>query len=299
MGRTDNEYLARLLALEDAVWTPLRDWADHRPATTYQARWAWEGHGVPVPFGGGDQAGRKAAERRLARLEAGGLCTVHRPGGRARAARLTAAGEAAARRLLALPGLDAAVAAMRLMRTRPYHAGPGYAPGEWVAETELADHPWGVVDATPFARVEDDLLPALRRGWVESRSTLRRHVYYRVTAAGVAALAGPDPAPAKAARFDRRLWDLYLGTLLREHERLGSAPPPDPKQIGLVPLPASMGLPIPRTGGDAEVLGALRRMGCADPDGALAESEGIDRRRRERNGVATAAGLGRPAGEGS
>lgn len=293
MGRTDNEYLVRLLALEDVIWLPLRDnWDGRRAAVTYQIRWAWEGHGVPVPFGGGDQAGRKAAERRLARLEAGGLCTVHRPGGRARAARLTAAGEAAARRLLGLPGLDAAVLMMRRMRTRPYHAGPGYAPGEWVAETELADHPWGHPDTRPFGAVENDLLPALRRGWVESRSTLRRHVYYMLTAAGAAALAGPDPAPAGAARFDPRVWDLYQGTLLREHERLGSAPPPDPKQLGLIPLPASMGLPVSRTGGDAEVLGALRRMGCPDPDGVLAESRGIDRRRRERNGAAA-------AGEGS
>ncbi len=119
---------------------------------------------------------------------------------------------------------------------RQYDLHPG--PDGWVSERWLVSE---APDWPELRAVELMSAPGLWRGRMEAHSDCHGHVRYRPPAEGRAALADADPEddpltsdpdPEAAAYYD----DHYFAA----RDRLRNAPPDDPREIGPVPLPASM-----------------------------------------------------------
>src|SRR5262249_39937023 len=122
-----------------------------------------------------------------------------------------------------------------------------YLTDGWIAETRLCRlkswrHPDGPEALNrELVLVEDMALPALARGWLESRTTLQRHAYDAVTAEGWEALATrEEPEDAPGGGSDTEARELYLGLVKDALADLGTAAPEDRKEIGPVPLPVAI-----------------------------------------------------------
>ena len=237
--------LCRVLAETDAVWLPMRDFGGRRPANTYFARRDYPTVGVFWRSEEASEAGRKESQRALEALCAAGLLKAYRPRRyKTLGVRLTDEGEARARALCGLPDLSAGMASLAEVARRTE------VPGRWIPETALAGVDYGTPGSgKKFALVEDMALPALVRGWLESNADIQGHVWYRVTAAGSAALdaaiakttvgkaeghgAADLPAAQKAARA------LYLDCLSAAQTRLAESEAGDRREIGFIPLPVA------------------------------------------------------------
>jgi DNA-binding MarR family transcriptional regulator len=234
-ARDDAERLIAILAVEDAIWVPVRDFKLPQPTNAYFGRKDFA-LGVVPPFAGGSEGDRKTNERMLARLEDAGLVAVHRPKGRAATVRLTDAGEALARAVVGLPSLADAVELVRILADDPGH-GP---PEHWVPETAPACRAYGGTDTSEYVKVEEQLLPALRRGWVESNANRHGQIFYRVVAESRAAIqANPPAAPDVGHDEDHRR--AYYAAIREALDRLKAAEPRWAGELGFLPLPVSMG----------------------------------------------------------
>ena len=224
--------LVELLAWQDAIWAPLRAWWPGRRVTAmYEARRDFPKIGVRWVAGGSAQH-RKATERTLAALAETGAVALFKAAVRTGGAKLTDQGEATARAVAGLPSLSDSFAVMCELEQAGGAAWEAALAGiEW-ADTERREPRQRLVT------LEEILLPALARRWVESRSTVCGHVRYELTPDGREALAGGaptqgadeyEPTPEAAAR--------YCATFRHAEGLLATRTPQVPGEIGMIPLP--------------------------------------------------------------
>jgi hypothetical protein len=188
------QLIVGLLAQADSVFEPLRDPKSSTWAATHVLRSGYAARGLPWRGGGSKEAQRDLAE-------AAAIDLVVRRKGRSRTVgvKLTRAGLDRAWRLVGVDPADALAVVREVDRLAPL--------GIWVRETRFSNGMgWGDGNEAELAEVARFHRPALAAGWIESNSDARRHVAYRTTKAGRAALAapaeatGPEPdAPSKEA----------------------------------------------------------------------------------------------------
>ena len=237
--------LVQVLADTDAVWIPSRTWNRPRPANVYFARRAFAKGGVPWESGGATEADRKAAQRALEALAESGAVQVRRPHRvKTLAVRLADDAEAATRRLVGLPGMYSGwLSAWEVARRSKRPGEASLMTDVWVLERELiGDRPPDEYRREAVL-VEDMMLPALVRNYVDSCSDGNGRVSYALTPAGWAWLdAGREPpADDLDGEPDRDAAELYYSRLRAALGRLDTAAPPDPKEIGGIPLPVAIG----------------------------------------------------------
>lgn len=215
--------LVRVLAATDAVFWPVRraEWEHPRPAAIYAARQSFR-RGVIVSSPG-TAAERKSAERLTDALIQAGLLKARRRG-RGRFLRLMDAAEDRLRQRCGLPGLWLSYETVRRIRE------------SWTPETELNDgRGWGDGRSRELAFVELLMLPSLVRGYAESCSTIRGHVYYR-------RMADPPEWPEPTEELpepSEELGALYHQEAAAARERILAADA-GALEIGL--LPRAMGM---------------------------------------------------------
>ncbi len=236
--------LVHVLADTDAVWIPSRTWNRPRPTNVYFARLAFAKGGVPWESGGATEADRKAAQRTLETLAKSGAVRVRRPHRvKTLAVKLSDAAEADARRLVGLPGLYSAwLSVQELARHSKRPGAAALLTDVWVSERKLI----GDWEPDEYRReavlVEDMLLPALLRNYVGSCSDRDGRVSYALTPAGWAWLDAAEQPPADDlnGQPDRAAATFYYDRVRAGLDRLDTAAPPDPKEIGGIPLPVAI-----------------------------------------------------------
>jgi hypothetical protein len=234
--------LLELCAMIDAIHEPIRDYTAPRPGVVWELRRRFEGGGVRWASEELSSAARKSAQRALEWLAGAGLVEVLRQAGRAAAVRLTDHGEAIARRL----GGDFTSSDHALERLRQLAdliGKPGAGVDGWIPEPLLCGVRWGDPDSTAdLSELQTDLLPALVRRWVDWRSSVHGHVWYRLTKAGEAvvedrvAVERFDDLPEAPADGT----DDYIGALIAARSRIGELTPARPGELGFMPCPVSV-----------------------------------------------------------
>lgn len=235
--------LTQILADTDAVWLPNRRWSRPRPANVYFARIAFGKGGVAWESGEPTEAGRKAAQRELEALAKARLVKASRPRRvKTLAVRLSDAAEADTRERTGLPGLYSAwLSAGELARhsRRP----PELVTDLYIGERKLiGDKPPGEYEREAVV-VENMLLPALVRGYVDSNADIQGRVSYMLTPAGWAWLNRGEAPPEDLrddTALDRDAAEWYAERQQASLDRLDTADPPDPKEIGAIPLPVAI-----------------------------------------------------------
>ncbi|MFZ5831470.1 MAG: hypothetical protein ACOY3P_15405 [Planctomycetota bacterium] len=249
-----HELLIEILARSDALWLPLRaaDWAGRGCSQVLNERRAqFFAQGIGWRHGG-DQNARQAHASLLAEASAAGLLRTY-GNERRSAVKLTDMGDRVARGLAGCPGIAEAVEVMRRiaeLELEPHGRSGGlHQPcvrEDWVANTSITLANYDTDEAARAVMVvEDRLLPAMTRGWVESASDTAGAAFYSLTDLGRDILSRP-PKPAdlpKPARGGRKL---YARQLWHERLRLREAEPADSRNVGLIPVPASVFLPVDR-----------------------------------------------------
>ncbi len=245
MNETDH-LLIRILASTDALWLPNRDYSNRRGACIWEHRQAYRATGVRWASEGGSDAGRQAGGRLLSATTRAGLLVTARPRNtKTIGAKLTDAGEARARALAGLPGLADALHTMRVLESFEDHP-EAVADSRLVPETIVAgvDARWHGLDTPedrrPLVVVENLLLPALSRGWVEAQSDMQRRVYYAMTDRGAAALLSPPDLAGDVPDEDPEAVAEYLRRLEVGAAAWSRMTPDKPGEIGPIPLSASM-----------------------------------------------------------
>lgn len=166
--------LCTLQGHQDAVWTPCREPNLPRWVGSYLAREAFP-KGLPLVAPSG--LPRRDFDDLLGNLEAQGLLRfTKRQQGARRRGLLTARGSHVVQGLCGLPTIwetyDALSAMLPLLEGRP---------ARWIPEPWLLDPPrekWDV-EGQQLARIENKLLPALTRRWIDSSADPDGRVYYR------------------------------------------------------------------------------------------------------------------------
>jgi len=229
-----NLLIVRILARIDAVFLPMRKWKRPLPGNTSAARANYRaGLGV-LWVAGGSALERTRLSRVLADAKAAGLVTVLGSAARVSHVALSEGAEARARALVGLPSLQEAVACARQIAQDT--AG---ATWPWLIETVPAFTSWGEAGASSrFMDLEDTLLPALVRGWVDSNSDSHGRVAYRLTDEGAAALAGRQSWPAAEVEYDGELAEAYYAALKSALSALAGKER-NPGEIGRHPLGCS------------------------------------------------------------
>lgn len=242
-----------LLARTDALFMPFR--RQSRRTTVEQYRWRFRNGGLPMGFEAGDRSDERLQLRLLHELAAQGRVILTRPkAGRSALVKLSEAADAEARRLAFYAG-SLETGWMTVERLLAHEAECDCCHWDiggrcWVRETVLGDCEWGSPDSVrSLLAVQALAMPALVRGWVVSNTSIEGHAFYRVTAAGRAAMetqppAEPDPdepADPAAAAFYRERLDA-------EYDRLDVLQPPKSSELGSIPLPVaySTGRPASR-----------------------------------------------------
>lgn len=227
--------LIRLLAKADAIWSPLRavDWnAWGMGSVVFEHRRDF----VTAGFAFGSSIG-KATERfsfgRLLDGLAGDGLLVRFGGERKVRCRLSEAGDDHARALAGLPGIGAAFATiLELAKHRR------------VSELQLAGlEGYRNDDAMGPALVRAELaaMPGIWRGWIATESDVAGRVWYSVTDLGREVSHGPpvtlpDGLPKEVAGG----FELYGAEFRHARHALRASSPVDRREVGLLPLSASM-----------------------------------------------------------
>jgi hypothetical protein len=244
----EKELLIRIAAATDGIFRPQRsaDWAAPGPSNIYEARRRFPVAGVALP-GGGSGAERVAAHQRLADLREAGLVTLY-GGGRCR---LTETGDHLARALCGLPGVVDSHAMMQKVIALTATAG-GLRLCSELSLCGLKNYRPGCQPA--LYEVSLRLAPALAWAWCESRSDIHGRAFYLLTDAGREAAKLPAATmPAGLPGYDDAANELYHRETLAARERLRTAKPSSPSEIGCCPLPASLDLRRRKTAPAANV----------------------------------------------
>lgn len=226
--------IIKLLAITDATWEPLRH--QHRNQNVSEAR---NRGGIPW-IGGGDEAARQSSHRRLEELEAAGLVTVQRSKGkRAPVVQLTDDADWVARSLADGPRIEDTLATMRRVAAaveNEDHAD-GFVP-EWVL-TGFTRADSDAVAREKILNFQFDALPAFPRGWMVSWTSTKGHCYYVLMPKGRKAMEANLASPAGLPGLDPEAVEIYEKSLLAERDRLDTAKPERPSDIGIVPIPVA------------------------------------------------------------
>jgi len=236
----EDSALIAILAATDAVFIPDRDpLASPRHTVIWERRrtaavpWASE---KVLP--GLDDAGRKQVQRGLDELVARGwVATVEPNASKTLAVRLTDAGDRRARALAGLPQVEASLPIIEQIRT--LMAGDevcDHVRRVWVPETALAGVRWGDNEHRhAFVEVEEKLLPALTRRWVESNCSVQGHCWYTL---GPVAPSSP-PAAADLPQASDWARGEYYHRMEMEIEALARSRPECERESGEIPMPVA------------------------------------------------------------
>ena len=153
------------------------------------------------------------------------------------AVRLTDAGDQRARAMAGLPRVEASLPVIEQIRTLMAGDEVCDASGKvWVPETALAGVRWGDnARRKAFVDVEEKLLPALTRRWVESNCSVQGHCWYTLGPVEPSSpLAISDlPQASDAARGE------YYHRVELEIEALARSRPDCEREIGELPMPVA------------------------------------------------------------
>jgi hypothetical protein len=238
-----DELLVRIISMVDATWRPLRaaDWKERSPAAIYEARARFEQMGVPCPTADGDLA-QRAIRRRLNELQRAGLIKLC---GKERrfSARATRAGDMRGRALAGLPNVNEAHTFLADVR-RLAGSGDGYSGmAREIWFFDAADYEDSEAFRGSLLAVQEFAAPALWRDWAIAESDTFGRVYYSLTKAGRTALLLPEPElPTDLPEPSGDAYRLYDLESVAFRQRLRASEPAESREIGYVPLPASIAL---------------------------------------------------------
>jgi len=203
--REQDAVLVRILAATDAIWKPMRqaDWGQPTPTVLYEHRKQFTSKGLPWHSGNPTEAGRKAEQRILEGLASAELVTLHGRERRA-AVRLTEQGDILARALVGLGNVDAGHCSLcEVLRLQNPIASELWLAGldNYAATDDCRRE---------LVIVQDLMLPALWRGWVESNSDCFGRAYYWATDRGREMARLPEPVlPANLPPMDEDAAEMY------------------------------------------------------------------------------------------
>ena len=279
-----DQLLIDVLAKTDALFAPYRfDGGRHAPGSIWTRRTRFALDGIVTAGGETDATTRKQRSRMIAELTAAGMLSRSRPGAHPRHT-THADGRHCLGAICELPDLDTGFQIMRqtaaIGRTgnATIDACPATAARPLIREYFLLGcDGWREDDdfETLVIGLENDLAPALWRGYVESHSDGKRRVHYQLTEAGLAILQD-DRADERAAllhcpatiRANNQAAELYWETYKAEFvARRDWSDESAQNELGYIPLSCSL-----PTAGE---LAAIRRE-RAERDGRGAMSEETD-----------------------
>ena len=205
---------------------------------------AYAEHGVPWASGGTSERDRKTQQRNLEALAEQGFVVAHRSAGRTVGIRLTPKGDQHARALANLPDMVEAFPHLRRMvrlQQKGFDAEWSDRFQGWLPETLLTGCEWGApASREPFGKLQAEVLPVIIRGWLRTNSSVKGHLWYYPTAAGIAAsrddthgtVPNDVPEPLPPAR------EIYGQRYNQTKSNLCNASHVD-GEIGPIPLPVS------------------------------------------------------------
>ena len=221
--------LVELVGRRDALFWPWRDATNALAVVQRRRAYLAGAEGIAVRADG--RAAWKPSHEARRELIDAGWATARFASGQVSSLFVTEAGDAICRATIGdLAGpLDSLLPLARL-RT---HAGKPFGGRVWVAEADLFDLPPDADNPRDWDHHTGRLLPALVRGWADSRCDSYGRVYYSpATDVDLPELVDSDEPEHPDA------WDWYLSAFRAERDALRIAEPIDPAEI-VVPLPAS------------------------------------------------------------
>ncbi len=235
--------LVETAALTDAILLPLRGrFEQERAQVRFERRKRFFAAGVEL-VGGGSGSERMAYTRQIETVEAAGLITVAREGGKRTGAKLTVLGDTIARKLVARPTVAEKWEFFELSCDLDRRAfGRGLPEHLYVGFENWPETPEGVADLTECIKgLESAALPWLAFGWFSCTMSYIGHGWCSVTPEGHAARAAGCPADApEGIEFNQEAGDEYDILLKRAEEEMDSASPENPSELQ-IPIPASCG----------------------------------------------------------
>lgn len=232
--------LLGLLAATDAVFIPDRDPLSRKRHTVlWERRKYFRQRGLPWSSefvdGATDEAIRKRVQREIDRLKSARFVHAYRPqGSKTVGLRLTEAGDQYTRALAGLPTLVSSLALLpRLRELAQSDSARPWLGRTWVPETVLTGVEWGDNERRHvYVELEEQLLPAMVRGWVISNCSLRGHGWYSLVNS-----SPPTSIPAKAPDQSVAARDGYYRQIHDEISALYVAKPENDREIGQIPMP--------------------------------------------------------------
>ena len=242
MTITERSPLIRILAMQDAIFTPVRNFNTSVPSTVYTLRKEYDVFGHPWKSYAKDPTVQKRLIRELYDLEESGLIKLlSSTGGKTTAVRLTEDGEWQTRKACDLCNLDDTLSCLdhiaSLIDAGKFVEHNGQ---KLVSECTIQRVSYSSPKAgEKFSTLQDFLFPALRRGWITSRTSTTQQVFYTLTNAGREKLEASKPLTNKRASFTgtREALHAYDKFYKRSLDQLRSMVSPDPQEIGELPLP--------------------------------------------------------------
>ena len=221
--------LVELVGRRDALFWPWRA-VDSAVAVVQRRREYLEGVAGIAAKADGKAAWKPSHEARRELLDSG-LATARYASGQVTSLFPTELGDATARATIGdLPGpLDALLPLARLR----VHTGKPAGGRQWVSESDLFDLPPDADCPRDWDRESGRILPALCRGWADSRCDAYGRVYFTPS---------PDVEIPELVDSDATEhpdgWTWYIDAFRAERDALRIAEPSDPAEI-VVPIPAS------------------------------------------------------------
>jgi hypothetical protein len=232
--------LLSLLAATDAVFIPDRDpLRRNRHALLWERRKYFDQRGIPwaskLVDAGNSESGRKQAQRGIEQLTRARMVEVFRPNhSKTQGIRLTSSGDQYTRALAGLPTLLSSLSLLpKLRELSDSDAARPFLGRTWVPETALTGVRWGDNDQRhKYVDLEEQLLPALVRGWVVSNCSIRGHCWYSLVEG-----APPMAVPAKYPEKTDEARAEYYRRIHEEISALMVATPENDREIGQIPMP--------------------------------------------------------------
>ena len=221
--------LCELVGRRDALFWPWRSADSALPVVQRRREYLAGAEGIAVKADGREQW-KPSHEARRQLLDSG-WATARFASGQVSSLFPTEAGDAVARAIVGdLAGpLDALLPLARLR----VHAGKPAGGRQWTAEADLFDLPPDADNPRDWDHHTGRLLPALVRGWADSRCDAYGRVYFTpATDVTIPELVDSDAAEHPDG------WTWYIAAFRAERDSLRVAEPADPAEI-VIPLPCS------------------------------------------------------------
>lgn len=247
----DEKILMTILAKTDAVFWPIRNHNISGRVLFYERRREFMECGLPWASGETSEAGRKAAQRDLEALASAGKVLVFKGRERTLGVRLSEKADDDIRRMICLATLaDALMVLDELYRRLNDGDVCDFVGKAWTSEQSLTGIEWGDHEQRwHYVRLTENVYPLLWRGLVESNASIRGHVWYRLTDAGLKLAQERvkngqsrrqyPPKQRTNKQFDETARRFYLDEQRREIDALESDKPKDHNDLGEIPMPVS------------------------------------------------------------